>query len=68
MYMNVKQKYNTRQLCNNSRATICHLFSQCDKAVELWNNITHWVTHQTSIYLELPDTTEILLYITYDRS
>ena len=58
------QNYNTCQLCNSYPETISDLFSQCDKAVELWNNVKHCITNRTSIYLELTDTTKILEYTT----
>ena len=56
------QNYNTCQLCNSYSETISHLFSQRDKAVELWENVKYWITIRTStsIYLELYDTTKIL--------
>ena len=62
------QNYNKCQLCNDSPETISHLFSQCNKVLELWNNVKQWVTNRTSIYLELNDTTKILGYTTYDEN
>ena len=54
-------------MCNEYTETCLHLFSDCIKAEELWNNIETWLKNKTGIPLVFTAKMKILGYLIYDQ-
>ena len=53
-------------LCKQAPETIVHLFTQCNKSNELWENIVKWIKNKIGIDIVLSNTHKILGYLTMD--
>ena len=64
----VKIKENNMcNMCNEYTETCLHLFSDCIKAEELWNNIETWLKNKTGIPLVFTAKMKILGYLINDQ-
>ena len=55
-------------LCKTSVESIDHLFSKCEKANVLWENIKIWIQNKVAINFNITDSMKILGYLTYDKN
>ena len=53
-------------LCKQAPETMVHLFTQCNKSNELWENIVKWIKNKIGIDIVLSNTHKILGYLTMD--
>ena len=54
-------------LCKTSVESIDHLFSKCEKANVLWENVKIWIQNKLAINFNITDSMKILGYLTYDK-
>ena len=55
-------------LCKPSVESIDHLFSKCEKANILWENVKIWIQNKFAINFNITDSMKILGYLTYDKN
>ena len=55
-------------LCKTSIESIDHLFTKCDRANALWENVKQWIQNKLAINVTITDSMKILGYLTYDNN
>ena len=69
-YLLAKMKITNTSLCSfcgNQNETIQHLFYDCDRISELWENIRIWIRQKINIELNLNKLTVIMGYLNQDN-
>ena len=54
-------------LCRECKETSLHLFSECNKVNDLWQNVQNWINSKIKIQIILDDTMKILCYHIQDE-
>ena len=52
--------------CQKETESVRHLFGQCQRVQELWNNLETWILNQLAISIKLNECMKILGYTTFD--
>ena len=56
------------RLCRKCKETSLHLFSECNKVNDLWQNVQNWINSKIKIQITLDDTIKILCYHIQDEN
>ena len=67
-YYLYKLKLSESFLCGQQQESIYHLFSGCEKVLDLWKNITIWFELKLSIKIKFNDIELIFGYPNYDQN
>ena len=59
---------NKCRICQDNEETLCHIFTNCQQVIALWEDLSTWITHRVKVNIIFTPITIILGYMNTDNN